>query len=409
MGGSQSKAPAPVIEAPQFDTSKAVVTLPTVAEFQEQANQAASQASQVLQETGDQLTQLTSKYNIQKYALWTLGILCAVFAGLALYYYVLPSVTNTINTAAPVRDLNIMSAVISSTSKDISTQLVNLISNQKLNVMADESIGMVRGDTLKVTFQYGGDNGTQVKNVNYGSQLLLGETVVASGEGNASTEASVTQITKIKDATIPQIIRGADAQQPASEYSYQFWMHITDFGYRYGEDKHVFVRHDPSNKAISNPMVSIHPTDNVLKVVISVYPSSNSSKTEPAPAGHSGSTEDVFICEIPNLPVQQWVAVGISVSTRNLDVYFNGKMVKSCFLTGLPKPAIGDITVNDGGGFSGWMCTFNHYPKSIQPADASSYYSTGAPCTIPGDEAPTATFGFFDVLGKVISKYVFIL
>jgi hypothetical protein len=202
------------------------------------------------------------------------------------------------------------------------------------------------------------------------------------------------------------------SQAPLSDgsYGYQFWMYIKDWNYKFGEEKSVFFRSDATNSSIMNPNVTLHPTDNTLRVSVSIFPSNaNSSKTEPAPAGHSGATDDVFTCDVPNIPLQTWTAVAVTVSSRNLDVYLNGNLVKSCVLSGVPKPSAGDIQLNSNGGFSGWMCSFYHYSKLLLPSDVQSFYNSGVSCTIPGT-APSnynVTFGLFDTKGKEVSKYVF--
>lgn len=211
----------------------------------------------------------------------------------------------------------------------------------------------------------------------------------------------------LKDAEITQIIPSAELPQNGS-YGYQYWMYVKDWNYKFGQEKSVFKRTDPSN-TVANPMVTLHPSDNILKITVSVYSGEQTSKTEPAPAGHSGATDDVFICEVPNLDIQKWVAVSVSIDTKNLDVYFNGKLVKSCLLTGLPKPALGDIIVSDEGGFSGYLCSFNSYSRALTPTDAQAFTLGGAPCSIPEEtgQSYTTQFGIFNSSGKEVTKYVF--
>jgi hypothetical protein len=182
-------------------------------------------------------------------------------------------------------------------------------------------------------------------------------------------------------------------------------MYITDWNYKFGQEKQVFSRNDPAG-TISSPHVTLSPTDNTMKISVSVYPNEKTSKNEPAPHGSSGSTDDVFICEVPNIPIQRWVAVAVTTDTKNLDVYLDGNLVKSCMLSGVPKPALGDIVLNDQGGFAGWMCSFNMYSKTLGPSDTQSFAATGAPCSIDGSSYKTQ-FGFFNSSGKQVSKYVF--
>ena len=181
-----------------------------------------------------------------------------------------------------------------------------------------------------------------------------------------------------------------------------------------GKDKFIISRNDSTNSNINNPEVSLHPTDNTLKISISIFPeSNNASKTEPAPAGHSGATDDVFICEIPDIPLQAWTSVSLTVFSRNLDVYLNGKLVKSCFLSGVPKPASGDIVLNKNGGFSGYLCSFYHYPRMLVPSDAQTFFGQGTSCTAATNPSTSSKltgygfkFGIYDAAGKEVNQYV---
>lgn len=214
------------------------------------------------------------------------------------------------------------------------------------------------------------------------------------------------------EATIPSASAPLSGGQDGA-YGMQFWMYVKDWNYKYGIEKHVVSRGDPSNGGIMNPSISLHPTDNSLKISVSVYGDGSSSKSEPAPAGHSGATDDVYICEVPDIPLQTWLAVSVTLFSRNLDVYINGKLVKSCVLSGVPKSVGGNIDLNAGGGFSGHVCSFYHYPRMLTPDDAQSFYSQGTSCTAATDPSTSTKvtgygfkFGVYDAAGKQVSQYV---
>lgn len=220
------------------------------------------------------------------------------------------------------------------------------------------------------------------------------------------------------DATTSSTIQAKNAPLSAERdgaYGIQWWMYVKDWNYGYGKEKAVLVRPDPTNKAVMNPSISLHPTDNALKISVSVYPSSDggTGKAEPAPAGHSGATDDVFVCEVPNIPLQAWFAVGVTLFGRNLDVYIDGKLVKSCFIPTVPKPAAGDIQLTPDGGFSGNVCNLYHYPRMLTPGDAMNFWSAGTPCqnkTATGGSSATGysvKFGVYDALGKEVQEYAF--
>jgi hypothetical protein len=231
------------------------------------------------------------------------------------------------------------------------------------------------------------------------------------------TGSSPNLLPYTKDASSITTIPSASAPLSSGtqgDYGIQFWMYIKDWNYNFGKEKNVIIRTDPTNPAIANPKITLHPSDNSLKISVSIFPDSSgkSSKTEPAPYGHSGSTDDVFICEVPDIPLQTWVSVSVTVFSRNLDVYLNGKLVKSCVLSGVPKPVAGDITLNSDGGFSGYLCSFYHYPRMLTPTDTQSFFSQGHSCSADTDsKVAKATgygfkFGVYDSQGKQLSQYV---
>jgi len=220
------------------------------------------------------------------------------------------------------------------------------------------------------------------------------------------------------DATTVATVSGSSAPLSSANqggYGMQWWMYVQDWNYGYGRDKPVVTRADPTNPSIQNPAVFLHPTNNSLKFSISVFPSGTSGTvSEPAAAGHAGSTDDVFVCEVPNIPLQSWFSVSMTVFERNLDVYIDGKLVKSCFLNGVPKPAVGDIFLTKDGGYSGLMCDYAYSPKVLMPADAIAFFSKDTQCRsmtqVSTGSAATGysvKFGVYDTIGKKIQEYTF--
>jgi hypothetical protein len=73
----------------------------------------------------------------------------------------------------------------------------------------------------------------------------------------------------------------------------------------------------------------------------------------------------------------------VTVFQRNLDIYINGRLVKSCVLPGIPKPALGDIILADNGGFAGSICNVNGYSTMLSPDDAKAFHAKGTTCAPP--------------------------
>ena len=242
---------------------------------------------------------------------------------------------------------------------------------------------------------------------------LFGNMFSMFGSGSGNLMSSLHDATKTTTVSASSAPLSSENQ---GNYGAEWWMFVKDWNYGYGKEKSVVYRPDASNSSVANPNVSLHPTDNTLRVSVSIFPSSEggSGKSQPAPAGHSGSSDDVFVCDVPNIPLQAWFSVSITVFERNLDVYIDGKLVKSCFLPGVPKPAVGDIQIAKDGGFSGYMCGFTHYPRMLTPDDAISFFTAGTPCssqTGPSSAAAatgySVKFGVYDTVGKEVQEYTF--
>jgi hypothetical protein len=165
-----------------------------------------------------------------------------------------------------------------------------------------------------------------------------------------------------------------------SDYGIQFWMYISDWGHQFGFEKNILFR---GRSTLKNPSISLHPTDNSLNVSVRVYPSGGSTVRT------TGMTGDVFTCTVENVPLQSWFAVSMTVFQRNLDIYINGQLVKSCVLPGVPMLPSGAAQVGDNRrGFAGSMCTLKYTPRALTPSDATAFYNAGTPCSQTG--APSA-------------------
>lgn len=165
-----------------------------------------------------------------------------------------------------------------------------------------------------------------------------------------------------------------------ADYGLQYWMYISDWDYRFGQDKEILKRISSNNSSIVGPRIFLAPSENTLHVRISLYPTNtDAASAEPG----TSSTGDSFTCSVENVPLQSWFAVSVTVFQRNLDIYINGRLVKSCVLPGIPKPALGDVILADNGGFAGSICNVNGYGTMLQPEDAKSFHAKGTSCAPP--------------------------
>ena len=97
--------------------------------------------------------------------------------------------------------------------------------------------------------------------------------------------------------------------------------------------------------------------------------------------GQNTSSNSAYACKINNFPLQRWVSLVVSLNNRTLDLYLNGKLVRTCIL---PATAIIDSTASvvltPDGGFKGWTSNTQYFSKALNPHEVFNIYSTGPKC-----------------------------
>jgi hypothetical protein len=119
------------------------------------------------------------------------------------------------------------------------------------------------------------------------------------------------------------------------------------------------------------PSVVLGPTQNNIAVSLAVYPGLDEQPTD-------GTNYIVHNCSIANIPIQRWVNLLVSAYGRALDLYIDGKLVKTCVLPGVAKiDSIAPVYITPMGGFSGWTSNFQYWSDSSDPQQAWNVYKAG--------------------------------
>lgn len=250
--------------------------------------------------------------------------------------------------------------------------------------------------------------------------------------------SKTSQLTKMADGKIAQTLPAEKMKNVnnSSNFTYSMWLFVDDWNYNYGQEKYVL---DRSN----GPTVLLGDKPNTLKIKMSYY-DANKKNTSSDTAGGASPTKaplnaatlaacaacnagyscacdscnngvpddtsspdaiaeaaklaaqamansSVNTCQIDNIPIQKWFNVIISLYGLTLDVYLDGKLVRTCVMPGVPQVnnSLG-ITVSGKGGFSGWTTNFKYWADASNPQQAYNIYKDG--------------FGG-NALGNAISKY----
>lgn len=185
--------------------------------------------------------------------------------------------------------------------------------------------------------------------------------------------ASNTKLSNLKNAQNQNTIAASSLpNNQTSNYAYSVWFYINDWSYRYGEPKSILGRLDKDNQP--SPSIVLGALENNLKVSLACYPSKATDSSV------------IHTCEVANVPIQRWVNLIVSVYGRTLDIYIDGKLVRTCVLPGVPKinnDAALDIT--SGGGFDGFTSNINYYGHPVNPQEAWNIYKKGYGGSVLGE------------------------
>lgn len=157
------------------------------------------------------------------------------------------------------------------------------------------------------------------------------------------------------------------------EFTYMFWIYISNWEYQSGKYKHIFHKGNHGGKPLQAPGVWLYPDQNRMLFVMNTF---------------SAVDEQ---CSIGNLPIGKWFHVAVVLINRNLDVYINGKLKRRCLLRGLPRQNYGDLYINSLGGFDGFLSRFRYYNYAVPYYKIERAFEEGpsdAPCEGVGLAVP---------------------
>ena len=158
-----------------------------------------------------------------------------------------------------------------------------------------------------------------------------------------------------------------------TNFAYSIWFYINDWNYRYGQIKTIFARMGDATKGLDPcPAVQLDSIENNVTVTLACFPGIGDSGGSLAP-----KTVD-HTCTVGNVPIQRWVNLIVSVYGRSMDIYIDGKLVKTCLLPGVANiNRAASIYVTPDGGFDGWTSKFQYYPSPLNPQEAWNIYTAG--------------------------------
>lgn len=174
----------------------------------------------------------------------------------------------------------------------------------------------------------------------------------------------------------------------SSNFTYSVWFYIEDWNYRFGETKDLIARSitypnittsttegltsiqdsmDSINEKQPCPFVMFAPKENNVIIAVTCFTGDSTS-----------DTGVVHYAEVSNIPLQRWVNLYFSVYGRTLDIYINGKLVRTSIMPGPAKISpTSSIHLTPNGGFSGWTSKLQYWNMASNPQAAWDTYVKG--------------------------------
>lgn len=173
-----------------------------------------------------------------------------------------------------------------------------------------------------------------------------------------------TVLVKTRDARTQSTIASNSLSTSANtNYSFSIWFFINDWNYRIGQPKVLFDRLGTSDNKPA-PSVTLGANENNINVAIETYTQAGFTQTSN--------------CVINDVPLQRWTNLIMVVNGRSLDLYIDGKLIRTCILPGPPKSyPNAPIHVTPDGGFSGYVSKFQYFGRPLSPTQAYDIYKEG--------------------------------
>lgn len=249
--------------------------------------------------------------------------------------------------------------------------------------------------------------------------------------------SSSTSATGLISGTTMQTISAASLSSTSSgvkssNFTYSVWFYVDDWNYNYGQPKVLFGRVSTAATSASGtasatasstglgtyglssygsnpcPLVTFGAVENNLSVALTVYSESSSAYTTDDSVDPS-SAAIIHTCSVPNVPIQSWCNLLISVYGRTLDIYLDGKLVNTCVLPGIAKiTSDANVYITPVGGFAGWTSKFVYYPNATDPQTAWNIYQDGYGASFLNNlfgSSFKVTFSTTDSAGNETSSY----
>jgi hypothetical protein len=165
-----------------------------------------------------------------------------------------------------------------------------------------------------------------------------------------------------------------------NNFSFSVWTYIDEWSVNYGNSKNILCVAPGTTTPCYFAMYFSSMTND-----LNIY-------VEPNNPGTAASGQNVYnslatTCKVTNFPLQTWVNISVSVYNRAIDVYIDGKLIKTCSMDKVASPISNTSTIFIGGernpgttkvpGFSGFIASVVYSADVFSPKEVWDIYSRG--------------------------------
>lgn len=199
------------------------------------------------------------------------------------------------------------------------------------------------------------------------------------------------------------------------EFTISTWIYISNWNYRRGFNKSIISIGGPNFDTIRvylggyKPSLSVRlqTKDNsgVNNAVPSAATANNTTTGSGAPMSSTNVNQSMIesldkatqnavfnilqsdsdllntspVCDLAQVDLQRWINISIAVNGKTVDVYYDGKLARSCVLPSFFKVDAGGYSANllAYGGFGGEIATVTMYDTALNPEQVYKNYMAG--------------------------------
>ncbi len=213
----------------------------------------------------------------------------------------------------------------------------------------------------------------------------------------AGSDMEISLLNNEVDANTAATYQFPDSQKvrvkAGGEYTLSFWMYINSWDYRAGLAKSVLQIVDSADTKNSLFTTILYPNEPKMMIRVHTesaggsggmsynnYDNFNTLLSGKSGEGMFGPSIEMPMCDVMDIDLQRWINITVSVNGRIVDVYYDGKLARSCVLPDIPAaPATGKqaIAIGQKGGFGGKISGIQFFAYPLTPDRIYSIYQAG--------------------------------